>query len=153
MGVSTTAIIHKGISIEKIKDCIEKTYGEVTIYKTGMDNFVTFLFKVYNRTRKLSIFGGTYAQDDHGIDGIVLSMSGNSAYIFAVLNNILKEFGGYMEHNDVFMPINIEQFNKGANLTPKELLVNDIISTVGYEHLTEILGLFEKHSLLTQDKT
>lgn len=81
MGVSTKAIIRKGVTIEQIENAIDEKYQNVTVETSKDDDLFYVHFKDGEDVRKLAvIFDYNGTERDYGISGAWLSFGfwGNS---------------------------------------------------------------------------
>ena len=153
MGVSTKAIIRKGVTIEELKAHAEKKYGEVGIEETFLDNFFYLVFKEGEQSRRnLAVFTDhTMAERDYGISGILLSIScmGKSVEI---VTHFAEEFGGFVDDSDCddkdFYPVNVEKMEQGKEYTPKEKFKHKLIKEFGLEAANKIIVACEEYSQL-----
>ena len=154
MSVDTLAIIRQGTTIEEIKDAIFKKYGD-GIIKSSSPDFMYISFYDGMENRNIAVSFSNSCKNDYGISGVWLSLNfwGNSVKI---LKYLCETFGGYLDENDCddngFYPINLDEFQKGKDFTYRDLLVNEIISEIGYEKLKVTQKLFKKFFSLNLDE-
>lgn len=151
MGVDTKAIIRKGVTIQEIKDVLEKKYSEVEVIETSMEDFFYISFKDGDDQRQLAIsYSGSCERDD-GIAGVWLSLGmwGNSVEIMKYL---CKTFGGYIDENDCdsepYYSINLHLYEKGKDFTEMDKFKNKVISELGFDKLNTVIELFQEFKTL-----
>jgi hypothetical protein len=153
MGVSTKAIIRKGVTIEELKAHAEKKYGEVSIEKTHSDGFFYLVFEEGKRLRRsLGVFTDSeMAERDYGISGIILSL-GCSGESVEIVTYFAEEFGGFVDENDCddkdFYPVNVEKMEQAREYTPKEKFKHKLIKEFGLEAANKIIVACEEYSEL-----
>ena len=137
MSVDTLAIIRQGTTIEEIKDAIFKKYGD-GIIKSSSPDFMHISFYDGMENRNIAVSFSNSCKNDYG------------------LKYLCETFGGYLDENDCddngFYPINLDEFQKGKDFTNIDLLVNEIISEIGYEKLKVTQKLFKKFFSLNLDE-
>lgn len=148
MGVDTKAIIRKGTTLKEIKEVLETKYNSVKVHNTFSDTYFRLIFNDGIENRMLGVFLDDSAEIDYNIDGVLLNL-GCSGKSVEIMKALLDVFGGYLDENDCddegFYPVNIEEFEKGRDLTEIDFLTNEIISKLGYDKLEIALKLFETH--------
>lgn len=150
MGVDTKAILRKDVSLREIVEVLEAEYGNVEVDGTYIKDYFTVRFDDGEVMRMLHVMFGDVALHDYQIDGVLLSLGffGNAKEIMMTL---LNEFGGYIDENDSddkgFEPVNISEFEKAVNKTQnaRDILVNKIISKIGYDKLDVTLDLIDEY--------
>lgn len=144
MGVNTTAILRKGLTIEEIVKAISEKYTDVEVKPSSIFDFMYIEFKDGEDQRQLIISFSNSCERDNGIAGVwcSLSMCGNSIEILRYLCEI---FGGYLDENDCdeegFYPINFHLYSQGTEFNQLDLFKNKVIQKFGYKSLEDALSL------------
>ena len=144
MGVNTTAILRKGLTIEEIEKAISKKYTDVEVTPSSVLNFMYVMFKDGKDKRQLAISFSNSCERDNGISGVwcSLGMWGNS---FEIVRYLCETFGGYIDENDCddegYCPINFNLYSQGTEFTQLDLFKNKVIQKFGYKHLEDALSL------------
>lgn len=121
MGVSTTSIIRKNVSIQEIQEFISVSYGSCELLTTSIDDYFVCVFSDNQDKRQLNIHTDVdNILCEQGIQGVLLSLGywGNAVQI---MENIANHFGGYVQNNDCiddfFRPINETKFLQEGDLS------------------------------------
>ncbi len=148
MGVDTKAIIRKGTTLDEIVSVIEKHYADVKVHGTHENYFFHISFRDYNEKRSLAAFFNNCAKNDYEIDGVLLSL-GYWGRSVGIMENILDEFGGYIDKSDSddigFEPYNLDAFSESKEFTPLDEFKNKIVQVLGYDNLQATLNLFKEY--------
>lgn len=143
MGVNTTAILRKGLTIEEIEKAISEKYTDVEV-RASSNDFMYVIFKDGADQRQLAISFSNSCERDNGIAGIWISLGmwGNSIDIARYL---CETFGGYLDENNCddegYYPINFHLYLQGAEFNQLDLFKNKVIQKFGYKHLKDALSL------------
>ena len=143
MGVNTTAILRKGLTIEEIEKAISEKYTDVEV-RASSNDFMYVIFKDGADQRQLAISFSNSCERDNGIAGIWISLGmwGNSIDIARYL---CETFGGYLDENNCddegYYPINFHLYLQGAEFNQFDLFKNKVIQKFGYKHLKDALSL------------
>jgi hypothetical protein len=138
------------VTVSEIENYLNLKYGTVLVSSYN-PQFFQFHFSHDDNRRTLSVSYYGNCLQEHGIDGIWCSLGcfGNSVDI---MTGLCETFGGYLDENDCddegFYPINFELFKQGKDYNEMDLLINKIISQLGYNNLKKTLTLFDEFKKL-----
>ncbi len=153
MGTSTKAIVPSGTTIENIASVLSDHYHEVSVRKTGNDDFFHVLFNIGPDQRMMSCFFNDYAESDYGIPGVILSLGFDPGAV-KVLRYLCNHYGGYLNENDSnegeFIPIQMEKFTSSKSLTDLDRFKNKVCAEFGHKKLNTFLIMADEYLKITE---
>ena len=154
MATCTNGILTKGTSIVDIEKALRNKLGNESIiglYGYQFD-FLHIVFlediNIPDSHRNMAVSFSNACESDYGIPGVWISL-GRYGKSIEIIKYLCETFGGYLHENDCnknkpYYLINPDLYLNGKESTEKDLFINKIITTLGFDKLKKTLELFEE---------